>query len=100
MEMKNETVLLILVPALICIFSSSTLVGIGVSANESSSNRLKAITQQADSVAVHAKGRGLPFINLGDGYDLPTTYTGPPELTQILEQDQAQPLALASADFD
>ena len=41
-----------------------------------------------------------PEISLQNGYDLLTTYTGPAELTKALEQNLAQPLSLASADFD
>jgi hypothetical protein len=43
---------------------------------------------------------GRPWINLCDGRDLPTVYTGVAGLTQVLEHGLAQPLALASADFD
>src|SRR5205807_6193238 len=49
---------------------------------------------------VHAAGRGNPTINLSDGRDLLTSYVGPEELRSVLEQNQAEPLSLASADFD
>jgi len=62
---------------------------------------------QADSESVfqaraslHAAGRGNPWINLADGRDLQTGYSGPAALTQALQQDQTRPLSLASGDFD
>lgn len=55
----------------------------------------------ADSfITLRAVGRGNPWISLNDGCDLPTTYYGRADLTQTLEQNQAQPLTLTSADFD
>ncbi len=51
-------------------------------------------------VTVRASGRGAPWINLSDGRDVITAYAGAAGLDQVLEQNQAQPLALASADFD
>jgi hypothetical protein len=52
------------------------------------------------SVTVHAAGRGNPWINLSDGRDVPTDYTGTADLKQVFGQNLARPLALASADFD
>lgn len=52
------------------------------------------------SITVHAAGRGNPWINLTDGRDLPTGYTGASKLQRVLDQNLARPLALASADFD
>ena len=40
------------------------------------------------------------MINLNDGHDLLTSYVGSGELRSALEQNLAQPLSLASADFD
>lgn len=51
-------------------------------------------------VSVHAAGRSAPWINLRDGHDLPAVYQGAPRMLQVLREDQAHPLALASADFD
>src|SRR2546428_11560618 len=53
-----------------------------------------------ERVSVRASGRGNPAINLSDGRAVLTSYAGPEELQQALEQNQAQPLSLASADFD
>jgi hypothetical protein len=54
----------------------------------------------SDRITVHAAGRGNPWINLRDGVDLPIAYTGAAELKQVLEQNLAHPLSLASGDFD
>src|SRR5882672_7721116 len=54
----------------------------------------------SETASVHAAGRGNPTINLRDGYDLETSYVGPQELRRALEQNLAEPLSLASADFD
>jgi len=53
-----------------------------------------------DKVTLHAAGRGNPWINLRDGYDLPTVYTGAANLEQSLSQHIARPLTLAAGDFD
>ena len=53
-----------------------------------------------EQVTLHAAGRGRPWINLQDGRDLMTGYTGLSGLEQALERNQARPLALASGDFD
>lgn len=39
-------------------------------------------------------------LNVGDGRELISAFDGPPELQAALEQAQAHPLSLASADFD
>jgi CSLREA domain-containing protein len=51
-------------------------------------------------VTVHAAGRGNPKINLSDGRELLTSYVGPQELSNALQQNLAEPLSLAAADFD
>lgn len=58
------------------------------------------LARMGDEVTVHAAGRGNPFINLSDGRELITPYSGPPELTTILQRNEARPLSLCSADFD
>lgn len=54
----------------------------------------------SDEVVVNAAGRGNPGINFADGREVITPYNGPAEITQILERNQARPLALCAADFD
>ena len=44
--------------------------------------------------------RSAMGINLAEGRDLLTTYSGETGITQLLEQNLTQPLALTSADFD
>src|SRR2546428_11805024 len=58
------------------------------------------LARLSETVSIHAAGRGNPTINLSDGHDLLTSYVGPDELRQALEENLAEPLSLASADFD
>jgi Calx-beta domain/Concanavalin A-like lectin/glucanases superfamily/Viral BACON domain/FG-GAP-like repeat len=58
-----------------------------------------------EQVAVHAAGRGGPWINLRDGHDLVTSYSAAEvaqadRLRDSLERGAARPLALAAGDFD
>jgi CSLREA domain-containing protein len=53
-----------------------------------------------ETVSVYAAGRGNPTINLSDGHELVVPYVGPEALRSALEQNQAEPLSLAAADFD
>ncbi|MGE0104066.1 MAG: FG-GAP-like repeat-containing protein [Blastocatellales bacterium] len=46
------------------------------------------------------RDRATSRINLSDGRDVVTDYAGSEELVRILKLNQAQPLALAAADFD
>jgi len=52
------------------------------------------------SITVRAAGRGKPWINLRDGRDLPTLYTGAGGLQHVLDHGLVQSTALASGDFD
>jgi hypothetical protein len=63
-------------------------------------NQPQRLARLSETVSVHAAGRGKPTINLSDGRDVLTSYVGPDELRVALEQNQAEPLSLASADFD
>src|SRR3989475_7367376 len=58
------------------------------------------LARLSETVSIHPAGRGNPTINLSDGHDLLTSYVGPDELRQALEENQAEPISLASADFD
>jgi hypothetical protein len=58
------------------------------------------LARMSDEISVHAAGRGDPWINLSDGHELITPYSGPVELIEILERNEARPLSLCSADFD
>ncbi|HET9530984.1 MAG TPA: BACON domain-containing carbohydrate-binding protein [Blastocatellia bacterium] len=53
-----------------------------------------------ESIAVRASGRGNPWVNLGDGREMLASYSGADELRQAVEQGEARPISLASADFD
>ena len=49
-------------------------------------------------ITVRAAGRGNPWIDLQDGWDLPTTYKG--QAARLMKPGEVRPLTLASADFD
>src|SRR5262249_27552246 len=57
-------------------------------------------TRLSDEVSIHASGRGQPVINLTDGREIITELSGPKPLVEAIEENRAQPLSLASADFD
>src|SRR2546422_1685972 len=63
-------------------------------------NQPGEVARLSKTISIHAAGRGNPTINLSDGHDVLTSYVGPEELRIALEQNQAEPLSLASADFD
>jgi hypothetical protein len=52
------------------------------------------------SPAIHSPQSGRPWINLRDGYALPTIHTGAAGLEQLMRQNLVVPTTLASADFD
>jgi VCBS repeat protein/S-layer family protein/all-beta uncharacterized protein len=54
----------------------------------------------SQAVSAKASRSGNPAVNLADGRDVIASYSGSSELTQALEQNQAEPLAVASDDFD
>ncbi|HXU37793.1 MAG TPA: FG-GAP-like repeat-containing protein [Blastocatellia bacterium] len=54
----------------------------------------------SQTISVHAGGHGNPSINLSDGRDVLTSYSGSSALAQALQRNEAEALALASADFD
>jgi len=60
----------------------------------------RELARLSESISVHASARGNPMINMSDGHDVLTSYVGPEELRVALERNQAQPLSLATADFD
>lgn len=61
---------------------------------------MKPIASLSEQASIQAAGRGNRWINFGDGRDVLTDYSGPEELCRLLEQEQAAPLSLSSADYD
>ena len=51
-------------------------------------------------IALHAALQGTPYLSLRDGAAVATNYVGDSSATGMLRSNLAQPLALASADFD
>ncbi|MFY9571868.1 MAG: VCBS repeat-containing protein, partial [Blastocatellia bacterium] len=56
--------------------------------------------RMTDEISILAEGRGNPWIKLSDGREVITPYSGPAELSELFELNQARPLSLCSADFD
>src|SRR5437870_4919209 len=53
-----------------------------------------------EHVSIRKIGPPDPRLSLANGHDLLSTYQGPAKLQRALEQNEAQALSLASADFD
>ncbi|HSE98721.1 MAG TPA: FG-GAP-like repeat-containing protein, partial [Blastocatellia bacterium] len=60
----------------------------------------KASSKLREEISLHATGRGNPWINLSNGRDLLTDYSGAARMAEYLEAGQSVPLSLASGDFD
>jgi len=58
------------------------------------------VARLGDAITVKATNRANPAIHLSAGHEVLTPYRGPEKLRTALEQNQAEPLSLASADFD
>src|SRR5262249_55229502 len=52
------------------------------------------------SASIHVSSLTHPSINLADGRDLITAYSGDSECEQAIAQGKARPRAMAAADFD
>jgi uncharacterized protein (TIGR03437 family) len=86
---------------LVCLFSLITFVVFAVTISSPAPVTSRDIhSMTPGSITVYAAGRGNPWINLSDGREALTRYAGAAESRQVLEQNLARPLALASADFD
>ena len=71
------------------------------SANQTTSKPATAqLARLSDRISIHAAGRGNPSISLSDGRDIVAEYVGVDDASKALQNDLAEPLALASADFD
>ena len=98
--LKGRTLAFITILALCSIpFLVHTFTKAKTRGSESNSPPAK-LARLSETISIHAAGRGNPAINLSDGRDLLTSYVGPDELRQALEENQAEPLSLAAADFD
>jgi photosystem II stability/assembly factor-like uncharacterized protein len=62
--------------------------------------KLPALARMSQSVSLRTQALNHSLISLADGQDLLTDYSGDERLIQSLQSHQAQPLSMASADFD
>jgi predicted outer membrane repeat protein len=84
--------------------------GVGISNSSAVKNTLSALSVKTESaastktptgaIAVHAAGRGKPFLNLKDGREMSVEYRGDQLAVAALQNGVAQARSLASADFD
>src|SRR5215813_616705 len=96
---KTRRLLLVLVcVALALLLRSSHRAGADATASRSRPSERAA--RLSGHISVQAAGRGNPWINLSDGRELEPDYTGPVPVMQDLETNRAEPLSLASGDFD
>jgi CSLREA domain-containing protein len=85
----------------LCIFPFVARAFIGTGTPRTpASNQPPKPARLSEAVSIRAAGRGNPTIKLNDGHDVLTAYVGPEEMRVALEQNSAEPLSLASADFD
>src|SRR2546428_8875070 len=54
----------------------------------------------SEQISIRKIGPSDPTLSLANGHDLLTAYQGPAKLRRALEQNEAQALSLAFADFD
>ena len=66
----------------------------------SATSAAKSAAVRIRPVPLHAALRGAPYISLRDGQAVSTNYIGDSSAAGILRSNTAQPLALASGDFD
>jgi hypothetical protein len=52
------------------------------------------------TISIQAKGRGKPWITMGDGHELLSSYSGANWLTSKMQMDQARAVSLAAGDLD
>jgi uncharacterized repeat protein (TIGR01451 family) len=90
----SHVILLLLISCVLLLKATS-------SGNETKSKPATAqLARLSDRISIHAAGRGNPSINLSDGRDIVAEYVGGDDASKALQDDLAEPLALASADFD
>jgi hypothetical protein len=63
-------------------------------------NQTLELARLSERVSLHNSSSGNRALSLNDGKELRASYIGPEGLIDALEQNRAQPLSLASADFD
>lgn len=68
----------------------------GVQAQREDSQEPVGVARLSADVTINIAGRGRPWMALGDGRALVTSYVGTESGARMLRQDQARPLSLAS----
>jgi len=97
---KSTYILWLLIPSLALVAARSFVHTNGQALDNHQVSKTQSAASRSEQITVRAAGRGNPYLNLRDGHDLLTTYVGKAAPVQMLQQDQAHPTSLASADFD
>jgi CSLREA domain-containing protein len=98
---KAEITSLIAIIAICSVpFLAHSLVRTTMARRSSGNRRSSRSAALSQSVSVQASQRGNPSLVLSDGHELLTSYVGADDLRAALENNQAEPLSLTSADFD
>ncbi|HXG64261.1 MAG TPA: right-handed parallel beta-helix repeat-containing protein, partial [Blastocatellia bacterium] len=98
--MKKSAILLVVLSGMISI-SFNPFQRSNASGNQAASKNPRVeLARMGDQAAIHAARRGNPYISLMDGRDLLAPVNGSPDAARLLSRNEAQPLSLASGDFD
>ena len=84
----------------LALFLISTLFYPFTRTQASENNQTSEVTRPGHHIRVQPVAHGDSSIKLRDGQELLTSYVGSADLRAALEQNLAEPLSLASADFD
>ena len=60
----------------------------------------QGLSRPSNPASLRASGIGGPYLHLRDGQKIATSYTGDQDAVSALANHQAQPLSMATADFD
>jgi hypothetical protein len=101
-KMKKMTFIstLALIGLVVGLMPPTNWIRVAASSSQGAARQKAASALMSRQVVVHAAGHGTPWVNLSDGRDGLTTYTGAAALRQIVEENLARPHALATGDFD
>ncbi len=96
--MKKQLAFAGLAAGVVIILVTSAILGARASVGSLGTQPVRELARLSDRVTVRAAGRGAPRMNLTDGREVLTSYTG--EAEALRQQKLAEPITMAAADFD
>ncbi|HEY3137329.1 MAG TPA: HYR domain-containing protein [Blastocatellia bacterium] len=96
--MKKQLAFVGLAAGVMLILITSAILGARASVGSLGTQSVRQLARLSDRVTVRAAGRGAPRMNLTDGREVLTSYTG--EAEALRQQKLAEPITMAAADFD